>query len=252
MFFNPLEQFEINILIQGFNTRNGFFPIDFSLTNSGFTLMLVACVIFSCFSFALYYGSVISYHWQAIVVASYLFVLNLFINQVKYLTTLSFFPLFYCIFIYILFSNLLGLFPFAFTVTSHILITGFIAFFAFVGLTIRGFYLYKINFLKVYIISGVPTYLLPVLVVIELLSYWIRPLSLSIRLFANMLAGHTLLNIITNFGLACFKKQFFIFFLPIIVILAIAVLEFGVALLQSYVFLNLLVIYFNDSLALHH
>jgi len=67
-----------------------------------------------------------------------------------------------------------------------------------------------------------------------------------------MLAGHTLLNIITNFGLACFKKQFFIFFLPIIVILAIAVLEFGVALLQSYVFLNLLVIYFNDSLALHH
>lgn len=62
MFFNPLEQFEINILIQGFNTRNGSFPIDFSLTNSGFTLMLVACVIFSCFSFALYYGSVISYH----------------------------------------------------------------------------------------------------------------------------------------------------------------------------------------------
>src|SRR3989338_3773068 len=74
-----------------------------------------------------------------------------------------------CINIFI--SNLLGLFPFAFTVTSHILITGFIAFFAFVGLTIRGFYLYKINFLKVYIISGVPTYLLPVLVVIELLSY---------------------------------------------------------------------------------
>lgn len=67
-----------------------------------------------------------------------------------------------------------------------------------------------------------------------------------------MLAGHTLLNIITNFGLVCFKKQFFIFFLPIIVILAVAVLEFGVALLQSYVFLNLLVIYFNDSLALHH
>ena len=99
------------------------------------------------------------------------FVLNLFVRQVGYLNALRYFPLFFCIFLFVLFSNLCSMLPFGFTVTSHILITAFLAFFSFVGITIRGFFFYNIHFLKIYIISGVPHYLLPVLVVIEVLSY---------------------------------------------------------------------------------
>lgn len=87
----------------------------------------------------------------------YKFVLNLFVRQTNQLSALRYFPLFFCVFLFVLFSNLLGLFPFGFTVTSHILITAFIAFFIFVGITFRGFFLYNIHFLKLYIVSGVPT-----------------------------------------------------------------------------------------------
>lgn len=92
-------------------------------------------------------------------------------RQVGYLHALKYFPLFFCVFLFVLFSNLCSMLPFGFTVTSHILITAYLAFFVFVGITLRGFFFYHIHFLKIYIISGVPYALLPVLVVIEVLSY---------------------------------------------------------------------------------
>jgi F0F1-type ATP synthase membrane subunit a len=92
-------------------------------------------------------------------------------RQVGHLSALKYFPLFFCIFLFVLFSNLCSMLPFGFTVTSHILITAFLAFFSFLGITIRGFFFYNIHFLKIYIISGVSPFLLPVLVIIEILSY---------------------------------------------------------------------------------
>lgn len=101
----------------------------------------------------------------------YKFVLRMFITQLGYINTLKYFPLYFCVFLFVLFSNVSSMLPFGFTVTSHILITGFLAFFIFIGITIRGFFVYNIHFLKIYIISGVPVYLLPALVIIEVLSY---------------------------------------------------------------------------------
>lgn len=247
MFFNPLEQFEV---VPYFTFS--LFGLDFSLTNSGFYMLAITTVASLLFFFSFFYSYVISTSWQMFTELLYKFVLNLFVRQTNQLSALRYFPLFFCVFLFVLFSNLLGLFPFGFTVTSHILITAFIAFFIFVGITFRGFFLYNIHFLKLYIVSGVPTWLLPILTLIEVLSYWMRPISLSVRLFANMLAGHTLLNIISGFSLAFFKKFFFLSFIPVLLILAISTLEFGVALLQAYVFLNLLLIYLSDTLSLHH
>lgn len=247
MFFNPLEQFEV-IIYLNFSILN----FDFSLTNSGFYMFLITVVPLILFSLSFWFSYVISSSWQLFVELLYKFVLNLFVRQTGQLSALRYFPLFFCVFLFVLFSNLLGLLPFGFTVTSHILITAFIAFFIFVGITFRGFFVYNIHFLKLYIVSGVPTWLLPILTVIEVLSYWMRPISLSVRLFANMLAGHTLLNIISGFSLGFFKKFFFLSAIPVLLILAISTLEFGVALLQAYVFLNLLLIYLSDTLSLHH
>lgn len=247
MLFSPLEQFEV-VVYWNFS----FLSLDFSLTNSGFYMFLVVSIIFALFYLSLYYSYVVSKQWQMFVELLYKFVLRMFITQLGYINTLKYFPLYFCVFLFVLFSNVSSMLPFGFTVTSHILITGFLAFFIFIGITIRGFFVYNIHFLKIYIISGVPVYLLPALVIIEVLSYWMRPISLCIRLFANMLAGHTLLNIIANFALLFFKKYFLLSFVPVFFILAVCTLELGVALLQAYVFLNLLLIYLSDSIALHH
>ena len=108
-------------------------------------------------------------------------------------------PLIYSAFSFILLANLVGLLPYAFTVTSHMCITFCLAFILFFGITFRGLYQNKLNFFKFFIPSGVPVFLLPFLVLIEVVSYFIRPFSLAIRLFANMLAGHTLLYILGTF-----------------------------------------------------
>lgn len=215
-------------------------------------MFLILFVILALFFLSSRSSFIISHGWFLFTELLLKFVLNLFMRQVNYFHALKYFPLFYCVFLFVLFSNLCSMLPFGFTVTSHILITAYLAFFIFVGITIRGFFFYNIHFLKIYIISGVPHYLLPALVVIEVLSYWMRPISLSIRLFANMLAGHTLLNILSNFALLFFKQFFILSFIPVFFIIAVCALEFGVALLQAYVFLNLLLIYLSDSLALHH
>jgi F0F1-type ATP synthase membrane subunit a len=137
MFFNPLEQFEV-IIYLNFSILN----FDFSLTNSGFYMFLITVVPLILFSLSFWFSYVISNSWQLFVELLYKFVLNLFVRQTGQLSALRYFPLFFCVFLFVLFSNLLGLLPFGFTVTSHILITAFIAFFIFVGITFRGFFKY--------------------------------------------------------------------------------------------------------------
>src|SRR5690606_35297881 len=110
--------------------------------------------------FSLYFSYIISNSWQMFVELLYKFILNLFVRQTNQLSALRYFPLFFTTFLFVLLSNLLGLLPFGFTVTSHILITAFVAFFIFVGITVRGFFIYNVHFFKLYIVSGVPTWLL--------------------------------------------------------------------------------------------
>jgi ATP synthase subunit 6 len=152
-------------------------------------------------------------------------------------------------------SNLLGMIPFSFTITSHIFQTFSLGLAVTIGITIVGFFYHGLNFFSLFLPSGAPKLLAPLLVFIEIVSYVSRAFSLSIRLFANMMSGHTLLNIMTSFILKMFSKNFVFMFLsifPFLIICGIILLEMGIAILQAYVFMVLFCIYLNDAYHLAH
>jgi F-type H+-transporting ATPase subunit a len=153
----------------------------------------------------------------------------------------------FTLFLFILFSNLLGLIPYSFTVTSHIIVTFALAAVVFIGVTIVGIVRHGFHFLRLFVPEGVPVVLLFLLVPIELLSYFIRPFTLSIRLFANMLAGHTMLAIFGGFAASVGLLAFF----PLAINIALVGLELLVAALQAYVFAILTCLYLRDALHLH-
>jgi ATP synthase subunit 6 len=152
------------------------------------------------------------------------------------------------LFIFVLFCNILGLLPFGFTITSHIIVTFTLSFSVVLGLTIIGFREQKLHFLNLFIPRDVSKIMVPLLVVIEVVSYISRAFSLAIRLFANLMSGHTLLNILSTFVLKLLKKNFLFGILPFLLVLAICFLEICLAFLQAYVFMVLTCIYLTDSL----
>lgn len=241
MIFNPLEQFRIQVLRKIF-----FGDFDISITNN--TIILVIVLIGFTFLFYVNYvnNTYIPGKWQYIVENIYLFVLQLFKQQINNIVALKYFPLVLFIFTFILTANLIGLLPYGFTITGHIIFTFQIAFSIFFGITLINFFNNKLSFFNLFVPSGVPKPLIPFLVVIEVVSYLIRPFSLSVRLFANMLAGHTLLNILSAFIFNVFKKYALISFLPLLFIVFIIVLEFCIAIVQAYIFSILTCIYLND------
>lgn len=163
----------------------------------------------------------------------------------------------FCLFFFILFLNLLGLVPFGFCVTSQLIITQFLGVFAIAGLTLKGIQVLGFKFLNLFVPRNVPLVMLPFLSLIEFVSYISRMLSLSIRLFANMVAGHALLHILMGALLSIFSFSFLsvfvfiFFFIPMLLIFAIMLLEMGIAFLQAYVFVVLFLIYMNDSYKSH-
>lgn len=161
----------------------------------------------------------------------------------------SFFPLVLTFFSFIFFCNILSLTPFAVALTSHIIIVILLTFTIILFVFFKGLLLYRAGFLKLFVPEA-PFLLLFLLVPIELFSYSIRTLSLAIRLSANIIAGHTLVFIICSFLILLFFFDFFLFVFPFFLLLAILLLEFGVAFLQAYVFIVLFCIYMHDSLYL--
>lgn len=181
----------------------------------------------------------------------YKFLLNVVVSQVGKRGE----PFFiYCanLFFFILFSNLIGLIPSSFTLTSHILLTFMLGFSSVVGLTILGFVKQKLHFLNLFVPRGVPAALLPLLVVIEIVSYISRGFSLSIRLFANLMSGHSLLHILLFFTTKLVKVHYIIGLVTLALISAIFLLELGIAFLQAYVFVVLVSIYLKDSYEVGH
>jgi F-type H+-transporting ATPase subunit a len=160
-----------------------------------------------------------------------------------------YFPFILSLFLFVLVANLLGMLPYSFTVTSHIIVTFALAFFIFIGVTIVGFAKHGISYLKLFVPSGVPIFLLPLIIVIEVISYLSRPVSLSVRLFANMMAGHTMLKV---FGGFVVSLGILGGWLPLGFAVALTGLELLVAFIQAYVFAILTCIYLNDALNLHH
>ena len=159
-----------------------------------------------------------------------------------------FFPFILTLFLFILFCNMIGMIPYSFTVTSHIIVTFALAAFVFIGVTIVGFVKHGFGFLKLFVPSGAPAVLLPLIIIIEIVSYLSRPISLSVRLFANMMAGHAVLKV---FGGFVVSLGLIGGWLPLGFSVALTGLEVLVAFLQAYVFAILSCIYLNDALNLH-
>jgi len=248
IFLSPLEQFEI------FLVRPLVLLGDFSITNAALALFFSLFILFIFFRGAVGFSNVIPARWQAVCELFYVFLFDMLKQTGNFPKALPFFPLFVSTFFLILCLNLIGLFPFGFTVTSHIIVTFFLAFSFNLGFLFLGFEKHGIWFLKLFVPQGVPLVLLPLLIVIEVISYTIRTFSLSLRLFANMMAGHTLLQILSGFilslgGLIGFLSVFAI--LPFLLVFAVTLLEVAIAFIQAYVFTILLFIYVGDSLNLH-
>lgn len=235
----PLEQFSINIITRILGLDINTFLIY---------LFIISVVIFFFYFFPLFFYKITPNILQQNINFIYDFFLRLFCQQIVDLTALRYFQLIFSVFIIILTSNLLGLVPFGFTLTSHIYITAFFSISLFIGITIVGFLNNQYKFINFFIPGGVTNkFLLYYLVCIEVFSYLIRPFSLGIRLFANMLAGHTLLFILSGFVIQVSKKKVvFLVFLPLLAIVFVVFLEIAIAFIQSYVFNILLIIYLND------
>jgi F-type H+-transporting ATPase subunit a len=161
----------------------------------------------------------------------------------------TYFPFVLTLFVFILFANVLGLIPYSFTVTSHIVITLALALVVFIGATIIGFIRNGVGYLKLFVPSGVPVFLLPLVVVIEIVSYFIRPMSLSIRLFANMMAGHMMLKVMAGFVVMLGVTAGW---LPLAAMVGLMGLELLVAALQAYVFALLTCMYLSDAMHVDH
>ena len=238
---HPLEQFKIEPLIP---LHIGGF--DVSYTNSALFMTVAVILITALLVLGVRRGALVPGRWQSIAEMSYEFVADMVETNAGHGAE-PYFPFVFSLFMFVLFANLLGLIPYSFTVTSHIIVTFALAAFVFIGVTIIGIARHGTHFLRLFVPEGVPLVLLFLLVPIELLSYFIRPFTLSIRLFANMLAGHTMLAIFGGFA----ASVGLLAFLPTAINIAILGLEVLVAALQAYVFAILTCLYLRDALHLH-
>ena len=240
---SPLAQFEIHPLVP---IKLG--GIDISFTNSALWMVAVVAAITLFMVLGLRQRAIVPGRWQSAVEMSYDFVANLLKDNVGS-EGRRYFPFIFSLFMFILFGNIMGLLPGAFTITSHIIVTFAMAAVVFVGVTIIGFARHGMHYLKLFVPSGVPIVMLPLLIVIELLSYLIRPISLSVRLFANMTAGHTMLKVFAGFVISLGLLGGWA---PMIFVVALTGLEILIAFLQAYVFAVLTCIYLNDAVHMHH
>ena len=225
-----------------------FGDLDISFTNSSLFMTISAIAILLILFMGTKNRSLIPSRMQLIVEMSYLFIAKM-INETAGVKARPFFPFIFSLFMFVLFCNMIGMLPYSFTVTSHIIVTFVLASFVFIGVTVIGFIKHGFKYLKLFVPSGVPVLLLPLIIVIEIISYLSRPVSLSVRLFANMMAGHTMLKV---FGGFVISLGILGGWLPLGFSVALTGLEILVAFLQAYVFAILTCIYLNDALNLHH
>ncbi len=240
---NPLKQFEITSIVP-IEIGN----VDASLTNSGaFMLVAVAAVTaFMVLSVRPRSGQVPG-RWQSMAELAYEFIANMVRENVGN-EGRKYFPFIFSLFMFILFGNLIGLIPYSFTFTSHIIVTFFMAIVVFLGVTAVGVIRHGAKFLTFFVPKGVPVVMFPLLIPIEVLSYLSRPVSLSIRLFANMMAGHTMMKVFAGFII---PLGILGGWAPLAVDVALTGFEFLVAFLQAYVFTVLTCLYLNDAIHLH-
>jgi F-type H+-transporting ATPase subunit a len=241
---NPMHQFEVYRI--GPEIKLGV--IDLSFTNASLFMVISSLAILLIFNFGSKKNSLLPTKVQLLAELSYSFVSKM-ISDTAGSKAKPYFAFIFSLFMFVLFCNMFGMIPYAFTVTSHIIVTFILASFIFIGVTIIGFMKHGFGYLKLFVPSGVPAVLLPLIVVIEIISYLSRPVSLSVRLFANMMAGHTMMKVFGGFVISLGIVGGW---LPLSFSVALTGLEILVAFLQAYVFAILTCIYLNDALNLHH
>jgi F-type H+-transporting ATPase subunit a len=238
---SPLEQFEIHRLVP---LEIG--GVDVSFTNSALFMVASLAIGSAYLLLGMRRRAVVPGRLQSLAELTYEFVGGLIRDTIGS-EGRRYFPFIFSLFVFILLGNVLGLLPYGFTFTSHIIVTFAMALVVFVGVTILGLAKHGMHFFSFFVPPGVPVAMWPLLIPIEIISYLSRPISLSVRLFANMLAGHTLLKVIAGFvaALGIFGIA------PLALLVALTGLELVIAFLQAYVFAILTCLYINDAIHLH-
>jgi F-type H+-transporting ATPase subunit a len=239
---SPLEQFAIKTIapihIGG---------LDASFTNSALWMVIAVGAITAFMLLGTRKQAIVPGRWQSLCEGMYDFVSGLLKENVGN-EGRQYFPFVFSLFMFILFANLFGLVPYSFTVTSHIIVTAAMALFVFFMVTIIGIVRHGFHFFSYFVPKGAPLWLMPLMIPIEVLSYFIRPLSLSVRLFANMVAGHVMLTVVGGF---VFALGIWAGWIPLAFVTVLFGLELLIACLQAYVFTILTCIYLNDAIHLH-
>jgi F-type H+-transporting ATPase subunit a len=241
---NPIEQFAVTKLVSIQVAGH-----DFSFTNAAAFMVLAVALVCGLMLLGSRGDAVVPGRLQSLAEMAYEFIAGM-VRSAAGEHGMVFFPMVFSIFMFILLCNLVGLVPYTFSVTSHIIVTATLALLVFFTVVVVGFARHGLHFFKLFVPSGVPIYILPIVVAIEVFSFFVRPVSHSVRLFANMLAGHITLNVFGAFvvmllGAGAVLKVFAV--LPFLMTIGLFALELLVAFLQAYVFAMLTCMYLNDA-----
>ena len=242
---DPIHQFEIQRLIP---IKIG--DLDLSFTNSALMMVIAVGLVTLFLTMSVRGREIVPGRMQSLAEVFYEFIANMLRDNVGS-EGRKYFPFIFSLFMFVLFGNLLGMIPFSFTYTSHIIVTFALALTVFIGVTVIGFARHGTKFFGMFFPHGAPIATAPILIPIELISYLSRPISLAVRLFANMTVGHILLKVMAGFTVMMGSFYVIPGVLPFALLSGITVLEFGIAVLQAYVFTILSCIYLNDAIHMH-
>jgi len=249
---SPLDQFELRDLIS--LDAPILANLHLSITNIGFYLVIGFFISLNLNLIGNNYNKLVSNNWSISLETIYATIHSIVINQINTKKGQIYFPFIYALFIFILVNNLMGMIPYSFATTSHFILTFSLSFTIVLGATILGFQIHGLKFFSLFVPAGCPLALLPMLVLIEFISYLARNVSLGLRLAANVLSGHMLLNILSGFTYNIMTSGVLFFFLgllPLAFIIAFSGLELAIAFIQAQVFVVLSCSYIKDGLDLH-
>ena len=238
---SPVEQFKLKSLVP-FELGG----VDLSYTTSSLWMTITVVCVTAFLTLSMRGGRLVPGRWQSMAEMSYEFIANMIRENVG-AEGRKYFPFIFTLFMFILVGNLVGMIPFAYTFTSQIIVTFAMAATIFIGVTVIGLVRHGLHFFSLFVPSGPPLILAPLLIPIEVISYFVRPVSLSVRLFANMMAGHTMMKVFGGFTVLLGVLGA----APIILLVALTGFEIMVAVLQAYVFTVLTCLYLNDAIHLH-
>jgi F-type H+-transporting ATPase subunit a len=248
---NPIEQFQIKDILGGGFNLGGY---DISFTNSALFMGATVATITGLLLLASNKRALVPGRLQSVGEMWYSMIANM-VENVLGKDGKPFFPLVFSLFSFVLIANMLGMFPYFFTVTSHVIVTVSMALFVVGLVVVVGIYKHGLGWFKLFVPSGVPIAILPFISLIEIISFLSRPISLGLRLFGNMLAGHIVLKVFAGFVVSLSALGFggiLGAIAPMAMAVALTALEFLVAFLQAFVFAILTCVYLNDALHTHH